>query len=228
MGELQKRFLDSAGVQQVWDSTKQRIATEIDNLSKNIAIAYEKTKFEFSGAPVGTLVDYNDKEIRIMVPKDAVFTKQAVGIGGNPNHYYVTFRTYAPNDAVVGYREYLGTQFDKETLTDLSIDKQGRKYQTTWLSVASYDATIDTWTYFGANSSEKRYIGWDYRIDWYDAQGIIIASDMVRINLSNEECHFTIVPSYVNSAIQETKDYTDEEVAKIQPLTKEEIDSILA
>lgn len=164
--------------------------------------SYEKVKYEITDVPVGTLVNIDESEIRVMCPADTVFTKQAVGAGGDANTYYMTFKTYAPSDDVVGYIEHLNGQVDEEILTTFSTDEYGRRYQPTWLGLAKYDETTDSWTYYGANSSKEKYIGWDYQIDWYNADGIIIASDSVRINLSNEDCHSVIEPYYMGKVIK--------------------------
>jgi hypothetical protein len=131
-----------------------------------------------------------------MCPADAEFVKQNVGVGGDANTYYMTFKTYAPQGAV-GYKEHLGNQSDSEILTDLKIDEYGRRYQPTWLPLAKYDDATGTWVYYGENSSVGKYIGWDYRIDWYDTNGVMIYTDSIRINLSNEACHNNIKPYYV-------------------------------
>jgi hypothetical protein len=136
-----------------------------------------------------------------MCPVGTEFAKQNVGAGGNANTYYMTFRTYAPNDAV-GYREHLGNQSDAEVLTDLKTDMYGRKYQQTWLGLATYDEASDTWTYLGKKSTFDKYIGWDYGVDWYGASGTIIASDRIRINLSNETCHNYIEPYYMANTVK--------------------------
>lgn len=169
----------------------------------------EKVKYEIANAPVGTLVNYREDEIRVMCPQNAEWHLQNVGVGGDANTYYVTFKTYAPNDDCVGYREHLGGQSDAETLTDLKVDAYGRRYQPTWLGVAKHDADTNTWSYYGAQSTVGKYIGWDYQIDWYNADGVMIASDNVRINLSNEDCHATKEPYFVNVA----KAYTDAQIA---------------
>lgn len=153
------------------------------------AKTFERVKYEIADTPIGTLVDYREKEIRIMVPADAQFTKQAVGAGGDANSYYLTLKTYAPKDAV-GYIEHLGDKVDSEVLTNLVTDAYGRKYQPTWLALAKYDDTTGAWTYHGKSSSTKHYFGFDYQIDWYDANGVIIESDKIRINLTNESCHY--------------------------------------
>ena len=162
----------------------------------SIPYAYVARKYEVSNTPVGTLVNYGDKEIRIMCPANAEFTKQTVGAGGDANTYYMTLKTYVPNGNVVGYRERLGNQVDSETLTNFSVDEYGRRYQSTWLGLAKIDDITGAWTYYGKSSSVERFIGWDYQIDWYNADGIVVASDSVRINLSNEECHNSLRPYY--------------------------------
>ena len=161
----------------------------------------QHVKYEIADVPTGTLVDYGEKEIRVMVPAGAEFTKQAVGTGGDANTYYMTFKVYAPSDDAVGYIEHLGNQSDAEVLNTFSTDKYGRRYQPTWLGLAKYDEATGEWAYYGANSSAKKYIGWDYRIDWYDANGVMIGSDSVRINLSNEDCHHIVEPYYMAQTV---------------------------
>lgn len=187
------------------EKTDETLAGQIEELNAKIdalEIPQEckctpDNKYDITDVPTGTIVDYREDEIRIMCPQGTEFVKQAVGSGGDPNCNYFTFRTYVPSDDVVGYREHLGDQIDAETLRDFSIDEYGRRYQPTWLALARCDADGD-WTYYGAKSTKEHYIGWDYQIDWYNADDIMIASDCVRINLSNEECHFTIEPFYAN------------------------------
>ena len=187
----------------------ETVNAELDELNSGVAglvadmaaceNTHLKVKYEITDVPVGTLVKYLSNEIRIMCPVGTEFTKQSVGAGGDSNNYYMTFKTYAPDNAV-GYIEHLGGQVDAEILNDLKTDKYGRKYQPTWLSMARYDESSNTWNYYGKNSSLERYIGWDYQIDWYDADGIMIASDNIRINLSNEDCHYTNEPYYIANA----------------------------
>ena len=166
---------------------------------------YVAKKFEITDVPEGTLVNYYEKEIRIMCPDGAEYNLQNVGAGGDSNTYYVTFKTYAPSDDAVGYIEHLGDQTDIEILKDIKTDKYGCRYQPTWLGVAKYNAESDTWAYYGANSTADHYIGWDYQIDWYDANNVMIASDSIRINLSNEDCHHTIVPSYMADYVESSE-----------------------
>lgn len=173
------------------DSIKDVYATK--KMVKDTAV---QVKYDITGVPEGTLVNYGDKEIRVMCPADAKFVKQSVGAGGDANMYYMTFRAYAPNNNVVGYIEHLGNQVDAEILTTFSVDEHGRKYQTTWLGIAKFDEATGAWTYYGANSTANKMIGWDYQIDWYDANNKMVASDCVRINLTNESCHNYLRPYY--------------------------------
>ena len=162
----------------------------------SIPYVYEARKYEITNVPVGTLVNYGEKEIRIMCTANAEFTKQTVGTGGDANTYYMTLKTYAPDDSVVGYIERIGNQVDGKILTDLSTDEYGRKYQSTWLGLAKFDESTNAWSYYGKTSSTERFVGWDYRIDWYDVDNVRIATDSIRINLSNEDCHNYIRPYY--------------------------------
>ena len=181
-----------------------------------IPSVYVARKYEISGTPKGTLVNYGEDEIRIMVPADAEYAKQNVGADGDANTYYMTLRTFAPHGAV-GYKEHLGNQSDSEILTDLKTDEHGRRYQPTWLGLAKYDEATSTWSYYGKSSAESKYIGWDYRIDWYDADGVMIYTDSVRINLSNEDCHNINKPYYMaNYATATEIDELHETINKIQ------------
>lgn len=180
-------------------TTKQDGAMSKEDKAKLDAIpeVYVAKKYEITNTPVGTLIHYGEKEIRIMCPDGAEYNLQNVGAGGDSNTYYVTFKTYAPSDDAIGYIEHLGDKSDAEILKDIKTDQYGHRYQPTWLGVATYDEATGTWNYYGKNSSADKFIGWDYQIDWYDANDVMIASDRIRINLSNEDCHHTIVPSYM-------------------------------
>lgn len=190
---------DSAGAMSPEDKSFIDAIPSIYASKKFVQATCEQVKYEVDATPIGTLVNYGEKEIRIMCPADAEFVKQQVGAGGDANSYYMTFKTYAPNNDVVGYIEHLGDQVDSEILTNLSTDEYGRKYQPTWLALAKYNEASGSWTYYGANSTENKYIGWDYQIDWFDANGVMVASDAIRINLSNENCHNVIKPYYMNN-----------------------------
>ena len=172
-------------------------------------------KYEISSVPTGSLVDYRESEIRIMCPVDATWTKQSVGDGGDPNCYYATFKTYVPSDNVVGYIERLGSQVDSEILTTISIDEYGRRYQQTWLALAKYDEATDSWNYYGKNSTKDHYVGWDYQIDWYNSDDVMVASDCIRINLSNEDCHSFVEPYYVGGMKTDIEAMLEEKIAAL-------------
>ena len=198
--ELEAAIEKKADADEV-DAKIEEVETALTDV-KNAAYSHEKIKYEITDVPLGTIVNYRENEIRIMCPSDAVFTKQAVGAGGDANSYYCTFKTYAPDNAV-GYIEHLGDQVDGEILVDLKTDMYGRRYQPSWLALAKYDESTDTWAYYGANSNVQKFIGWDYQIDWFNADGVMIASDSIRINLSNENCHHSSEPYYVSNIMKE-------------------------
>ena len=195
-----------------------------DELEEEVAAKYISKKYEITSIPVGTLVDYREKEIRVMCPVGTQFTKQTVGATGNANMYYMGFKAYAPEGAVSFKEGDHGVIVDE--MFDFSgdfagTDKYGRNYSIVWLALASYDAASNTWSYFGKNSSAEKYIGWDYVVEWYNADGIVIASDKIRINLSNEECHSLIEPSYIGNITKEMKSYTDQQIeAKITEVSE--------
>jgi hypothetical protein len=138
-----------------------------------------------------------------MCPADAKFIKQQVGNGGNANMYYMTFTSFAPQDAVTfkeGDRGIIVDEvLDFENTVGTGVDKYGRKFKNHWFALATYDATSDTWNYFGKNSSTEKYIGWDYVVEWYDENGVCINTDSIRINLTNEDCHREILPYYMTN-----------------------------
>ena len=176
-------------------------------------------KYDISAVPEGTLVDYREKEIRIMCPVNTVWKKQSVGPTGNANMYYMCFKAYAPDGAVSFKEGDRGVIIDKMYDFDddfAGTDEFGRNYSLCWLALASYDESTNSWTYFGKNSSTEKYIGWDYIVEWYDANSIIIASDCIRINLSNEDCHHTIEPYYVANIMKGI----DEKLADVEAAIK--------
>lgn len=176
-----------------------------DKLSlDSIPYVYQRIKYEISSKPLGTLVNYTDEEIRVTCPANTVWTKQNVGNTGNANMYYMGFKAYAPANAVSFKEGDRGVVADDVFTFDddfAGIDEFGRKYSICWLALASYDEASDTWTYFGDKSTSEKYVGWDYVVEWYDANGIIISRDSVRINLVNENCHDTTVPYYMNNYV---------------------------
>ena len=166
---------------------------------------YERIKWEVSHAPARTLVDYSDKEVRVMCPADTEWTFQNSGPNSQPNLYYIGFKAYAPENAFY-FKEDVNSSIGDETFYSFEgndfagIDEYGRKYSIIWLPVAAHDG--NAWTYYGASSSESRLIGWYYTVEWYDADKNIIGGDQIRINLTNEACHTTPDPYYVMGMIK--------------------------
>ena len=166
----------------------------------SIPYVYEARKYDISNTPEGTLINYGENEIRIMCPADAEFKKQSVGTNGNPNMYYMTFKAYAPNGAVSFKEGDRGVIVDKMHTFDESaagVDEFGRKYSVVWLALSSFDEATGTWNYFGKTSNDQKMIGWDYCVEWFDADGVKIGYDSIRINLSNESCHYNNKPYYM-------------------------------
>lgn len=175
-----------------------KIESALEELELDIEIG---TEYEVSHKPNGTIVDYRDKEIRVMCPVNTEWKLQNSGEGADENSYYIGFKAYAPDNAV-SFKEDLDKTISDETMyyfegNDFAgVDDDGKKYSIVWLPVAKYDGSA--WTYYGANSSTEKYIGWYYSVEWYDANGMMIASDCIKINLSNESCHSAIEPFYLS------------------------------
>lgn len=196
--------------------TKDVVEEEVTNLLEKTKKLFKHKKFEILGTPKGTLIQEREGEIRVFVPSDAEFVKQSVGATRNPNMYYMQFRAYAPDNAVSFKEGDQGVIIDKMfTFEDefAGVDDFGRKYSVCWLALALYNESTDTWTYFGEKSSIDKFIGWSYVVEWYDENGDIISADGIRINLSNENCHTSVEPYYLQDILNESKNYVDEQLA---------------
>ena len=182
----------------------------LENVQKSIEyleIATPKIKYEISSKPAEAIVDYRSKEIRVFCPANTVFTKQNPGATGDANMHYMGFKAYAPEGAVSFKEGDRGVIIDEMHTFDEDFsgtDAYGRNYSICWLALASYNESEDTWTYFGKNSSTAKYIGWDYIVEWYDAEGKVIDSDAIRINLSNEDCHYNKEDYYMGQYLKKT------------------------
>ena len=209
-GEISTILSDIAALQaKVGSETVQeQITNAIANsghISKVEAKAtLQQVKYEVCCKPTGTLVDYNDKEIRIMIPADTDFTTQKNAVDGVSNMFYVENRIYAPDDAI-RYRVNFGGTVTEGAVEDFAglTDDYGRIYLMVPLPVAYYDTTSSVWVYYGANSTTNHYIGWDQIVDWYDADGVMIGSDCIRINLSNEDCYSVVESYYMGNVVKE-------------------------
>lgn len=192
---------------------------KVEDVLDEVDYLYSKVKYEIGSKPEGTLVSYREKEIRVMCPSDTKWVKQSVGSTGNANMYYMSFKAYAPEGAVSFKEGDKGVVIDEMYTFDddfAGTDEFGRNYSICWLALASYDEASDTWNYFGKNSSFDKYIGWTYCVEWYDANGVIIESDNVRINLSNESCHSEIKPFYMADISKEIESKIEEKIAEVE------------
>lgn len=178
-----------------------------------------------SGLFEDTLVDYREKEIRIMFTENSPYVQQQVGANGNPNMYYMGFKAYAPEGAT-HFKEDTAEVIKDNTLYDFSgpfsgIEPDGRKYSICWLAVASYDATSNVWTYYGKNSTTDKYIGWYYSVEWYK-NDTVIKSDTIRINLANEKCFSELKPFYMaNYATKEAFQAVETKVLDLENIGAE-------
>lgn len=206
---------DSANLLIRLSEVEQKVA-DLENAGTASIINY--LEYEISSRPEKSIIDYRDKEIRIFCAQDTAWVLQNSGEGSDPNRYYVGFKAYAPDNNVVGFKETLGEMITDNTLYSFEnnptagIDKNGRKYSIVWLPVAQYDPENKTWTYFGDKSTAKKYVGWYYTVEWYDANGIMSHTDTIRINLTNKDCHNSIEPYYlsainVNQLVQDEGEY---------------------
>ena len=151
-----------------------------------------KQKHVVTSLPEGAIVEYKNNEIRVLCSEDTVFTQQNTGEGGNPNIYYMALTTNAPEGAVAF------NEGDRGVIAERNVSLNGKKSKTIWLALASLSNGV--WNYYGKNSTGANLIGWDYIIEWLDAEGKIIETNSIRVNLTNENCHgvsvFTVVKEF--------------------------------
>ena len=224
----------------VLEEELKKLKANVENLDSEIAkkadikevkAVYRPIKYEITSKPEGTLVDYRDKEIRVMCPENTEWVKQSVGSTGNANMYYMGFKAYAPEGAV-SFKEGDKGIIEDEMFTFVDndfagTDEFGRNYSIVWLALALYDEASDTWTYFGKNSTTEKFIGWTYIVEWYNADGVVIDSDSIRINLSNEKCHYSIEPYYILNVYAEVDTKIEESVIESKKYTDEKIETII-
>lgn len=181
---------------------------EIGTGGANPAV-YVTHEYEIFSKPQGTLVDYRDKEIRVMCPTNTEWIRQTSGDGADSNSYYIGFKAYAPNGAT-GFKEDLSQNITDNTMyyfenNDFAgIDEYGRCFSIVWLPAAKLEN--DTWIYYGATSTKDKYVGWYYSVEWYDGDNRLIGSDCIKINLSNEECHSLVEPYYITDIMKQVDD----------------------
>ena len=182
---------------------------------------YMARMYEIVKAPDGTLVDYDEQEIRIMIPAATDFaTQENASSTGAENIFYIEARVYAPEGAT-GFRTDVNEIAKDEAIEDFNgqysgIDEFDRKYFILYQPVAYYDTESNAWVYYGVNSTTQHYVGWNQITEWYDANGAMIASDSIRINLSNEDCHFEIKPYYVGEMMKEVDTIIEKKIAEVE------------
>ena len=206
--EAAQMAADITSLQELVGSTSvdAQILAAITASESKATTLYKKVKYEISSKPAEALVDYREKEIRVMCPTDTQFELQNVGPTGDSSRYYIGFKAYAP-DGAVSFKEDTKATIEDTTMyyfegNDFAgTDAYGRKYSIVWLPVAKHNDD-DTWTYYGAGSSAAKYIGWYYSVEWYGANGKVIASDTIRINLSNEACHNMVEPYFMGQVVK--------------------------
>lgn len=191
------------------ESVADQITTALDAsgfiTGEDALTTLQTIKYEITSKPDGTLVNYKDSEIRVMCPANTAWKLQSSGENADENTYYIGFKAYAPAGAV-SFKEDLAEIISDDTMYYFEenefagTDDFGRKYSIVWLPVARYDGS--TWTYYGASSSESKYIGWYYSVEWYGESGVKIETDCVRINLSNEDCHNNAEPYFMSGTIK--------------------------
>jgi hypothetical protein len=141
--------------------------------------------------PENTAILETEYELRVMCPKDTTWQVQEVGANGNKNNYYIGLKIYAPEEAYC-FKEDLAEIIQDPTIYYFEdnefagIDKWNRKYSIVWLPVA--EKVDDSWQYYGALSTQQKYIGWNYSVEWYNKDQKLIGTNAIRVNLSNEEC----------------------------------------
>ncbi len=210
--KLEAKIAAKVGV----DEVDAKITEALNNLDIDVA-AEVVEDYVVSHKPDGTLVDYRDKEIRVLIPNGTQFELQNSGEGADKNAYYIGVKAYAPNDSVVSFKEDLAEIISDNEMyyfegNDFAgIDNNG-KYSIVWLPVAKYDGS--TWTYYGANSTVDHYVGWHYSVEWFDANGKVVASDCIKINLSNENCHSSVEPYYVGEMKKNIETMVEKKIAE--------------
>lgn len=182
------------------------LKTETEEINKTLATheqLFTRKDYEVVKVPTGTLVDYFNKEIRIMIPADTDFaTEENASTTGTDGIFYIETRFYAPEGAV-GFRTDVNKIAENEPIKKFNglyagTDECGRNYYIIYQPVAYYDTKSKSWVYYGAKSTTAHYVGWLQISEWYDADGKMFVSDAIKINLSNEECHSAIEPYYIS------------------------------
>lgn len=153
-------------------------------------------KVTFTGLPEGSKISYGEESAIIMCPKDAEYVSQNVGVGGNKDCYYIGMNLFAPEGAVSFREGECGLNpADKmpefEPMVNLAdaphgTDSLGRTYRSRWIPVAKFNPDTGLWSYYAKNKGAGEFIGWKYKIAWFDANGVEIERNFMNIKLANE------------------------------------------
>lgn len=196
------------GLAAVTKTTPGAMTSEDKKALDAVPHVYMAAKYDVLSVLDGTRVDIMDKEIRVMFKEDADWHKQEGPTGGNrdENSYYFAVRLFAPaalNDVITGFKEDGGEEVKDPVLYHFvakdfgGVDEFGRKYSIIWLPAAHYNTDEGTWKYFGDDSTTEHMMGWTHTIEWYNESEECVASNTVRINLTNKDCHNMIEPYYM-------------------------------
>lgn len=176
-----------------------------EELSFSVEIEEAPETYSIFSKPVGTIVNIGEDEIRIMCPKGTEWHLQNPAEGADASYYYLGVKVYAPSKDIYSFKEDVKNPIVDQTIHYFTnnayagIDENGYKYSIIWLAAAQYNEVTGEWTYLGSKSTEKKYLGWDYCVKWYDQSGRMVATNSIRINLSNENCHYINEPYYMGS-----------------------------
>jgi hypothetical protein len=135
-------------------------------------------KYEIINAPQGTEYQINEKEIKLFIPDEAEWAKTC----NDPDKYYIGFKIYAPNDAIMFSEGLTNTlhYFDD----DLSgQDNDNKKYNIFWIPAAAYKASTNSWVYYGQNRPIQNLIS----INWIDKNNNTITEYITVILTRKEE-----------------------------------------
>lgn len=190
----------AAGAKNGDKTSEIAIVADIAASEDKAKVFFDAVKYEFVGMLPGARADVNGKEIRVMFPADAPFVKPTGEAAGRDNNsYYFGLKVFAPSDEVVSFKESQTEKITDEPMEDFNgpssgVDKYGRKYDICWYPVAKYLEESGSWQYYGTQSQPGLCVGWYHTIEWYNAEGKVVGSETVRINLTNEECHNSLKP----------------------------------
>ena len=174
-----------------------------DDAGETVAVNLELNKEPYGivdgWLPEGSVVDFREKEIRILCPATTQWVKTG---GGDTDKCYIGIKAYAPNETVMKFKEDWGHPIGDPTMWELTdvdagtgVDPDGRRYSVFWVPAAT-QSPDGTWVYTGKDSAEGNFKGKDYAVEWYTADDKLVASDHIRINFSNEACHSSVLPFY--------------------------------